>query len=194
MVYSTGTALAAATIGSGLNYAGGVLSATGAAAPTPGMVYSTGTALATATIGSGLSYAGGVLSAAATVPPWGMVYSTGSALATCTIGAGLSYSGGVLSATATSDTIVSNTYTASGTIATTDSVALVNAAAPVAMTLAAGSTDGQAVTVKRFGAGAVALTATIDGAVGTEILMDSASIMESVTLAWNAANATWLML
>jgi hypothetical protein len=130
----------------------------------------------------------------ANVPAAGVVYSTGTTLAAATIGAGLSYSGGVLSATATPLTAVSNTYTASGSIAITDNLALVNATAAVAMTLAAGGSDGHAVIVKRFGGGTVTLTATIDGAAGTAILMDSASIKETVVLAWNAGNATWLLL
>ena len=92
------------------------------------------------------------------------------------------------------DMLAGSSGKASGTIAVTDNLALVSATATVAMTLAAGGTDGHAVTVKRFGAGAVTLTATIDGASGAEIVMNSASIMESVTLAWNAGNATWLLL
>jgi hypothetical protein len=163
------------------------------AVPPSGMVYSTGSAFASATIGAGLSYSSGVLSAQATVPAPGMVYSTGSALAACTVGFGLSYSGGVLSTQPMAITSVSNTYAASGAIAPTDNVALVNAASAVAMTLAAGPTDGHVVTVKRLGAGAVTLTATVDGVSGMQIPMNSASLKEAVTLVWNAANATWLM-
>ena len=62
------------------------------------------------------------------------------------------------------------------------------------MTLAAATTDGHVVTVKRFGAGTVTLTATIDGAAGTQIVMNSASLKEVATLVWNAANATWLLM
>jgi hypothetical protein len=130
----------------------------------------------------------------ASPPAAGIVASTGAAFTTATIGSGLNFSAGTLSATAGGTTNVSNTYTASGIIAVTDNVALVNASAPVVMTLAAGATDGHAVIVKRFGAGAVTLTATIDGSGGTSMLLDSASIHEAVTLAWNAANATWLIL
>ena len=62
------------------------------------------------------------------------------------------------------------------------------------MTLAAGPSDGHVLTVKRLGAGAVMLTATVDGVSGTQIPMNSVSLKEAVTLAWNTANATWLML
>ncbi len=130
----------------------------------------------------------------ANVPAAGVVYSTGTTLAAVTIGSGMSFSAGVLSSTATPVTVVSNTYTASGTIAITDNLALVNGTATVAMTLAAGGTDGHALTVKRFGAGAMTLTATIDGTAGTQVLMNSVSLKEAVTLAWNAGNATWLLL
>jgi len=129
----------------------------------------------------------------ASPPAAGVVASTGAAFTTATLGSGLSFAAGVLSATAPAST-VSNTYTASGAIAVTDNIALVNASAPVAMTLAAGATDGHLLVVKRFGAGAVTLTATIDGSGGTSVLLDSASIHEAVTLAWNAGNATWLIL
>jgi hypothetical protein len=88
---------------------------------------------------------------------------------------------------------VTNTYTASGTIAPTDGLALVNAASAVAMTLANGTFDGHQLTVKRFGAGAVTLAATIDGA-ATTIDMNSASIKESAVLVMSTANATWLLL
>ncbi len=91
-------------------------------------------------------------------------------------------------------TTVSNTYTASGALAPTDNISLINAASAVTMTLAAGTADGHVVTVKRFGAGAVTLTASIDGAAGTQILMNSASLKEAVTLVWNVANATWLLM
>ena len=130
----------------------------------------------------------------ANIPTTGLVYSTGSVLTAATLGSGLSLTSGVLSSTVTPVTVVSSTYTASGTIAVTDNVALINATSTAAMTLAAGATDGHEVIVKRFGAGMVTLTATIDGTPGTAILMNSVSIKEAVTLAWSAGNATWLML
>jgi hypothetical protein len=87
---------------------------------------------------------------------------------------------------------VSTTYTASGAIAVTDAISLVNAASAVTMTLGAGATDGHVLVVKRFGAGAVTLTGTIDGS-STTINMNSASVKEGAMLAWNAANSTWLL-
>ncbi len=88
---------------------------------------------------------------------------------------------------------VSNVYTASGAIAVTDVVALINAASAVTMTLAAGSTDGHELIVKRYGAGAVTLTGTIDGAAAT-IELANPSVQEAVDLAWNASHATWLLI
>lgn len=88
---------------------------------------------------------------------------------------------------------VTNTYTASGTIAVGDSLALVNAASAASMTLDVGATDGHAIMVKRFGAGAVTLTATIDGGSGASIVMSSGSIKECVTLIWDAGDGTWLL-
>ncbi|MDE2197904.1 MAG: right-handed parallel beta-helix repeat-containing protein [Rhodospirillales bacterium] len=89
---------------------------------------------------------------------------------------------------------VSTTYVASGAIAASDTVALVSSATAVAMTLGAGGTDGHELIVKRFGAGTVSLTATIDGVAGTVINMNSSTIKESVTLDWSAPLATWLLL
>jgi hypothetical protein len=89
---------------------------------------------------------------------------------------------------------VSNTYTVSGAIAPTDTIALVNATAAVSMTLASGSSDGKELIVKRFGAGSVTLTASIDGVGSASIVMNSASLKEAVSLAWSQALGTWLMI
>ncbi len=89
---------------------------------------------------------------------------------------------------------VSSTYTASGAIQPADNVAIVNAAGAVDMTLGAGLADGHLVVVKRIGAGAVRVTATIDGAAGTIIQMNSATLKESASLAWSAGLASWLLL
>jgi len=89
---------------------------------------------------------------------------------------------------------VTNTYTASGTILPADNVAVVNAAATVNMTLDAGLVDGHQIVVKRMGAGTVRVTATIDGAAGTIIQMNSPSLKESASLAWSAGLASWLLL
>jgi hypothetical protein len=88
---------------------------------------------------------------------------------------------------------VTNTYVASGTIAATDVVALVNAPSAAAMTLGAGTVNGHVITVKRFGA-AMTLTATIDGAAGSTVEMDSASVKEAISLTWSAGLGTWLMI
>ena len=89
---------------------------------------------------------------------------------------------------------VSQVYTASGPIAVTDNVSLVNAPGAVSMTLGNGTSDGHQIIVKRYGAGAVTLTTTIDGVAGTSILLNSATVKEAVTLAWDAAATTWLMI
>ena len=89
---------------------------------------------------------------------------------------------------------VTGTYTASGTIAPGDNVALVNAAVAVSMTLGAGTVDGHPIVVKRFGVGAVTLTATIDGIAGAQVRLSSAGLKESVSLAWSQGLASWLMI
>lgn len=58
---------------------------------------------------------------------------------------------------------VTTVYTASGAIAPTDSLALVNCATPCVMTLANGAINGFPVRIKRYGVGSVTITATIDG-------------------------------
>jgi hypothetical protein len=88
---------------------------------------------------------------------------------------------------------ITNTYTASGAISPTDHVAAINAANAVTMTLASGSSNGQSLLIKRFGAGAVTITANLDGA-SSSIVADSATIKESVLLAWSSSLATWLIL
>lgn len=86
-----------------------------------------------------------------------------------------------------------STYTASGAISLSDQTAIINAAGPVTMTLAAGPSSFQTLTVKRFGAGSVTITANLDGA-NSSIIADSASIKESVVLAWSPSLSTWLIL
>ena len=88
---------------------------------------------------------------------------------------------------------ITNTYTAAGAIAVTDNLALVNAAAAVSMTLGSGTVDGHPIVIKRFGAGSVTVTATIDGVAGSRVVMNSTTIKESVSLAWSSALATWLL-
>ena len=86
-----------------------------------------------------------------------------------------------------------NTYTTSGAIAPTDRVSLVNTASAAAMTLAAGPSDGHGLLVKRLGAGAVTITASLDGT-SSSIVADSTTIKESVALAWSSSLGTWLIL
>jgi|694.fasta_scaffold135816_2 hypothetical protein len=88
---------------------------------------------------------------------------------------------------------ITNTYTASGAISPTDRVAVINSASAVTMTLAAGPSDGHSMVIKRFGAGAVTVTAVFDGA-NFSIVADSATIRESVQLTWAPSLATWLIL
>ena len=88
---------------------------------------------------------------------------------------------------------VSTVYATSGAIAPSDNLALVNATGPVAMTLGAGPSAGHQLIVKRYGAGAVTLTTSIDGTAGSALTLNAAGAKESVTLNWYAAAATWLL-
>ena len=110
-------------------------------------------------------------------------------------GSGLAVAGdGTLSTTGTPTTPVTSTYTASGAIAVTDKLALVNSASAVSMTLAAGATDGQAMIVKRYGVGAVTLALTLDGTASTAMTLNSAAVpRESLSLIWSTPLATWLL-
>lgn len=90
-------------------------------------------------------------------------------------------------------TTPATTYTASGAISTTDRMALINAASAVTMTLAAGSSDGYTLLIKRLGAGAVTVTASLDG-LSSSIVADSTTIKESVLLVWSSNLSTWLIL
>ncbi len=88
---------------------------------------------------------------------------------------------------------VTQTYTASGAIAVTDNLSLINAGIAVSMTLGSGSVDGHPIVIKRYGAGAVTLTASIDGVAGSRAVMSSTTVKESVSLAWSSALSTWLL-
>ena len=63
-------------------------------------------------------------------------------------------------------TPITNTYTASGPVAVTDRLAVLNATATLAMTLAAPTVDGQPMTIKRRGIGGFSLTLTLDDVAG----------------------------
>ncbi len=89
---------------------------------------------------------------------------------------------------------ITTSYTASGAIAVTDNLALVNAASAVSMTLGTGGSDGHPIVIKRYGAGSVTVTANIDGAAGSQVKMNSSTTKESVTLTWSNSLATWLMI
>jgi hypothetical protein len=88
---------------------------------------------------------------------------------------------------------ITQTYTTSGAIAVTDNLSLVNASSAVSMTLGSCSVDGHPIVIKRYGAGAVTLTASIDGVAGSRVVMSSSTVKESVSLAWSNALATWLL-
>ena len=88
---------------------------------------------------------------------------------------------------------ITTTYTASGALSPTDNVSLVNAASAATMTLAAGPRDGHSLLVKRFGAGAVTITANLDSTISS-IVADSTTIRESVVLSWSSGLGTWLIL
>ncbi len=87
---------------------------------------------------------------------------------------------------------ITTTYTASGALSPTDNVSLVNAASAATMTLAAGPSDGHSLLVKRFGAGAVTITANLDSSISS-IVADSTTIKESVLLSWSSGLGTWLI-
>jgi len=89
---------------------------------------------------------------------------------------------------------ITTTYTASGAISTSDRIALINSASAVTMTLGSGTTNGNVMVIKRYGAGSVTITAHLDGVSNSSIVADSATIKESVTLAWSTSFSTWLVL
>ena len=83
-------------------------------------------------------------------------------------------------------------YTSAGAIAPTDNLSIVNAASSVAMTLGNG-VAGHQIIVKRYGTGAVTVTALIDGKSQT-ITMNSAAVQESITLLWSAQLASYVLI
>ncbi len=88
--------------------------------------------------------------------------------------------------------LVKNTYTAAGALPITDDVSIVNASATAAMTLANDTVDGHMRTIKRFGAGTVTVTATIDGTSQTVTMNTNSTIRESLTLLWVAALSSYV--
>jgi hypothetical protein len=85
--------------------------------------------------------------------------------------------------------IVSNTYTSAGTIAITDTFALINNSYAVAMTLAAGTVDGHPIIINNYGAGTATVTLNIQGSV-TPVVLPSGSVLN---VSWNVALATYLL-
>lgn len=112
----------------------------------------------------------------------GVLKGTGSAITAAT--AGTDYASPYVP--------VTTTYTASGAIATADRLAIVNSASQCDMTLGSGSTNGQLISIKRYGSGTVTVTLNLDGSAGAVITADSSTIKEVVHLAWNSTNSTWL--
>ena len=86
----------------------------------------------------------------------------------------------------------STAYTAAGAIAPTDDESVINTAASVTMTLAAGA-GGHLISIKHYGAGAVTVTGSFDGTSQSIIMSSTAGIKECLAVRYNAALATWLV-
>ena len=81
------------------------------------------------------------------------------------------------------------TYTATGgTIAPEERMCLVNSASAISLTLPSGTRDGCPLILKNIGAGALTLSATIDGTAGTT----NVASLGALRLTWFAALSTWL--
>jgi hypothetical protein len=89
--------------------------------------------------------------------------------------------------------VVSNVYTASGSITPTDKLAIVNSTTAASMTLAAGPADGNMIVIKRYGAGAVSVAAMIDGSQQT-ITMSNTTFKESITLDWSQQLSSYVLI
>jgi hypothetical protein len=89
---------------------------------------------------------------------------------------------------------VTTVYTATGAIAPTDRLALINAPSgtQAVMTLANGTTDGAQIIVKRYGPGTVTLAATVDGVAQTITMNTVGTVRESARLRWSAAVSSYL--
>lgn len=95
---------------------------------------------------------------------------------------------------------VRSTYTASGTLATTDNLSLVTSSTAVTMTLANGTVDNHPQLIKQFGPGSVSVSGTFDGTMQTITLStlvpsssNSGSLYSSVTTRWIAASNTYIV-
>lgn len=87
----------------------------------------------------------------------------------------------------------STVYTAAGAIAPTDDESVVNSASAVVMTLAAGA-PGHRVDIKRYGAGSVAVTLPLDGTSQTINMASNPNVHECLSVRYNGALATWLLI
>ena len=86
---------------------------------------------------------------------------------------------------------VSQTYTASGAIAITDALSLLDSASAIAMTLANNTVDGYPIVIKNYGAGTATVTANIDGTSGSVVTLTTG---QRVKLVWCASLTTYLEL
>ena len=84
-------------------------------------------------------------------------------------------------------------YTASGAIAITDDIAVINASSAVAMTLANGAVDGRAIEIKRIGAGTATVAATIDSTSQTLTMNAAGTLKDSASLRWIAALSSYIL-
>ena len=81
----------------------------------------------------------------------------------------------------------STIYTASGALAPTDRLSVVNSAAPVTLTLAAGTVDGQLLTISNVGAGIATIDGTFNG--GESEYLPNGAVLR---LAWSSALNFWV--
>lgn len=88
---------------------------------------------------------------------------------------------------------VTSTYSASGAIAITDSLAIVNSTDRCDMTLAQGTIDGQRIWIKRLGCGVVTITLNLDNEAAV-VTADSSSVSGGLSLVWSSLLATWIRL
>ena len=128
IAYGDGTGFLPVTIGAGLSFSGGTLSATGS-----GTV--TSISVASANGFAGASSGGSTPTLTLTTSVSGLLYGNAGALSPVTIGAGLSFVGGTLS-----NTGGGATYTGQAPIVVTGTVISIDNSAPVVLDLAAGST------------------------------------------------------
>ena len=137
-------------------------------------------------LGAGLSLVSGTLSVAA-------VGATTSTIGAVKPGLGLAVAAdGTLYTTALP--FARNAYTASGVIAPTDTLSLLNGAAALSLTLGSGTGDGQTLLIKNVGAANATITGNIDGTAGNVVTLTATpagTVRDGVRLRWSAVDATW---